>query len=505
MEVYLNTFIKKSNSTKRPTGGAAFNVTLKDGCNIINPVLVFAGIDNPTAYNYAYIPDFNRYYYVTNWEAYRDRWTVSLSVDVLASYKEQIGASTQYVSRSESAYNGNIIDDLYPAIGSYSRTEKNITSIWEGANTHSGSFVFSVANDVSAPTGASYYVTNYAGFEAIRAILFGQDFYDLILNGIWTPGNFVLSCKWFPVSFPVNGGRISKIALGHLSWDLPDDVNVYILSNEMVSNLVTSVSVPRHPQSKSRGAYLRHSPYTQYSVFFPPFGLFDIDPGTLYDITDISFNVVTDPISGIGTLAVTAGSALFAVYQNNIGVDIPLTSRDVDVGGLVTNGIAASVASGVADKAWRGVSISGLPASAASSGAAAAAGTTALSTQMASGIGPAIPAAGISVSGLGSFAVAGGIAMAAIGNAIKSTVPTSHNITGSSGSFAPYSWQPRLISSFINIADEHKDAGRPLMEERTISDLPGYVQVIDPHFEIAMTETEMAALISAASSGFFYE
>lgn len=496
MQVNLYTFNKKVNSTKRPSGGTSFNVVLKDGCNIINPVLVFAGIVNPTAYNYAYIPDFNRYYFVTNWEAYRDRWIVSLAVDVLASYKEQIGASTQYIGRSETTYNGDIIDDLYPAIGSYSRTEKTIASIWAGANAHSGSFVFSVANDVSAPTGASYYVTNYAGFEAIRTILFGQDFYDLILNGIWTPGNFVLSCKWFPVSFPVNGGRISKIALGHLTWDLPADVNVYILSNAMVSDLATSVTVPRHPQSDSRGAYLRHSPYTQYSIFFPPFGLFEIDPGALYDITNITFNVVTDPISGIGTLAVTAGTALFAVYQNNIGVDIPLTSRDVDVGGLVTNGIAAGMASAAADNAWRGISISGLPAGAAS------AGTTALSTQVTS---TAIPAAGAAVSGLGAFAVAGGIAMAAIGNAIKSTVPTSHNITGSSGSFAPYSWQPRLISSFINIADEHEEAGRPLLEERTIGDLSGYVQVIDPHFEIAMTDTEMTALISAATSGFFYE
>lgn len=486
MKIQLFQFNKKINSTKRPTGGTEFTITLKEGCDIINPTINLAGVNNPTAYNYAYIPDFKRYYYISNWEANRDRWTASMAVDVLASYRDQIGASTQYVSRAESAYNGNIVDDLYPTSGSYDREEKVFDSVWDGPNTHYGSFVFSIANDVSSPTGASYYVTDYKGFDAIRAILFGESFYDLILNGIWTPGDFVLSCRWFPVIFPVTGGRISAIYMGHLSWDLPSGVNVYQLSNQLTADLATSVQVPRHPQVSTRGNYLKLSPYTKYSVFFPPFGLFDIDAGTLYDIDNITFNVVVDPISGIGTLAVTSGTSLHAVYQNNIGVDIPLVSRDVDVGGLVTNGIAAGYAGQAAYAAAGNITF----------------GAPTLMTNPLTGssfVGASV------TGGLGAAALAAGVAAAAIGNAARSAVPTSRNITGSSGSFAPYSWQPRLISSFIDIVDEHVDAGRPLMASRTINTLAGYVQIPDPHFEIAMTDTEMSTLNHAAISGFFYE
>lgn len=438
---------------------------------MLNPVLVFSGINNPSSYNYAYIPDFRRYYYVTEWEANRNLWIVSLSVDVLASFKTEIGDSTCYIGRSESSYDGNIVDSLYPTVGAYTMRTTFFDSIWTEANTHSGEFVIGVANSVPTGTGACYYVTNYAGFDAIRSILYGDDFFELVQNSFWTPGDFILSCKWFPTAFPKNAGpnsgRLTAIELGSRSYNVPDNVNIYYLSSALSASNATSVEVPVHPQSESRGKYLKLSPYTKHSLFFPPFGLIDIDPGISYDLNTMFFEVIVDPLSGIGTLSVGGGFGIHTIAQTNIGVDIPMSSRDVNIGGMVSNGVAAGAAIGGVAKAAANI---------------ASAGT-----------------------GVGTLLTATGIATAAIGNAAASAIPTSQNVTTSSGSISQYGIQPRVISSFINIANENADTGRPLLQDKKINTLSGFVQIIDPHFEIAMTDSEMNELMRTAGSGFFYE
>ena len=71
--VNFYTFKKRMNSTMRPenafpavTPAATYYCILKAGCDVMSPVisLDYGIANNPTALNYAYIPDFNRYYFV---------------------------------------------------------------------------------------------------------------------------------------------------------------------------------------------------------------------------------------------------------------------------------------------------------------------------------------------------------------------------------------------------------------------------------------------------------
>lgn len=69
-KVYLHTFAKRDNSTKVPTvTGTEFSCVLKSGSGIMHPVLSFdLGIaGDPSQYNYAYIPAFERYYFIEEW------------------------------------------------------------------------------------------------------------------------------------------------------------------------------------------------------------------------------------------------------------------------------------------------------------------------------------------------------------------------------------------------------------------------------------------------------
>ena len=75
LEIKLYTFGKRENSTARPDGGVSFQARIWDGVGILSPQIVFSFQDNttnPTAYNYAYIPDFNRYYFIRDWQ-YKNR------------------------------------------------------------------------------------------------------------------------------------------------------------------------------------------------------------------------------------------------------------------------------------------------------------------------------------------------------------------------------------------------------------------------------------------------
>ena len=78
--------------------------TLREETDIISPSILIEA-ESLTGYNYARIPQFNRYYFVRSMEAVRKNlWRVNLEVDVLESFKTAIKA--QNVILADSAENG---------------------------------------------------------------------------------------------------------------------------------------------------------------------------------------------------------------------------------------------------------------------------------------------------------------------------------------------------------------------------------------------------------------
>lgn len=70
--------------------GITFSGYLRGESSVINPSFMLE-TDNPTSYNYCYIPDFNRYYFISNITSVRTNlWRIDCSVDVLMSYQSEI-------------------------------------------------------------------------------------------------------------------------------------------------------------------------------------------------------------------------------------------------------------------------------------------------------------------------------------------------------------------------------------------------------------------------------
>lgn len=83
---------------------------MRDESSIVDPVIVFESLDIPN-FNYVYIPIFNRYYYVTDITSVRHKlWQISLSVDVLMTYKEAILNCKGFIDRNEYVFNPYVID-----------------------------------------------------------------------------------------------------------------------------------------------------------------------------------------------------------------------------------------------------------------------------------------------------------------------------------------------------------------------------------------------------------
>lgn len=64
---------------------------LRNQTSVLSPSIRIESADNISTYNYAYISEFGRYYYITDIVSVRTNcWVVSLRCDVLMSYKDEI-------------------------------------------------------------------------------------------------------------------------------------------------------------------------------------------------------------------------------------------------------------------------------------------------------------------------------------------------------------------------------------------------------------------------------
>lgn len=96
------------------SGLKQYTGVFRDEVNVMTPVFQIETTDNLSGYNYAYIADFGRYYFVKDIKAVRNGlWEFSLAVDVLMSYKTQIMALTAVIRRNSNLFNLYINDNNY--------------------------------------------------------------------------------------------------------------------------------------------------------------------------------------------------------------------------------------------------------------------------------------------------------------------------------------------------------------------------------------------------------
>jgi hypothetical protein len=352
--VTLYPFDKRVNSTKQPfnvAGTLATSCELKSSCSVLQPVITFHDsiftsnnqIYAPTRYTYAYIPDFGRYYWINNWVWNNGIWAASLMCDVLASFKTEIGASTQYILRSATKSNPDIVDSkyltYYDAAVPMSDAVTAQTSIWNiniNASTPAdGFFIIGIVNNDTAAVGAtSYYAMAGSVMRKLISKLMAAPTWLNITDAsltadlqklMFNPMQYITTLMWIPIGLPgyTTMTPIHSIPFGWWSIDLNSSDNVYRLQQTDLRRTINpTINIPRHPQSSS-ARYLNLAPYSEYSVNFEPFGTFSMDPTKIYGAYGLRLRVDIDFITGRGRLGV------FAQFHDQADPSLTVESAEI--------------------------------------------------------------------------------------------------------------------------------------------------------------------------------
>lgn len=131
MNIFFYTSSAEPNSFPKVLGSAIrYQGELRDECDILNPVLTIEGLNPDTTFNYCYIPDFKRYYFITESSVVRTGLIqFNLHVDVLQSWSKEILELEAIISRNEYDFNNHLEDTRVPAWSNNMTSYKEPTNI----------------------------------------------------------------------------------------------------------------------------------------------------------------------------------------------------------------------------------------------------------------------------------------------------------------------------------------------------------------------------------------
>ena len=470
--VYKN-FSKRSNSTKRPTGGTVIqNVLLKDQCSIKNPIFEINTLD----FDINYVQTFGNYYWcdVNNLDGHRSE--LVCKIDNMATFKTQIGAYTGLIKYASSSDRVDITDPRNsPTVEMiHAHTDIAWAAGSDSFNT-TGTYILAFLSDKSGGSGlVKYAAFDWYGLSQFAAEFFSQNIIDELVKQFTNPTDALVSLIWLPISYnDVPGTVTSNLTVGRESITLSDSQCKIISDRKMPleSAAVVSLSWPLYPYTFSiRQTYLAKSPYSTIELFLPFVGNVPLSDDLIaYLDTGFKITGAIDILTGDIVYVLWIGTEKTATFNGNCATHMPIGSASYNAFGVV--GGAVTVVGGIA--AAVGVLATG--------GAAA----TALA--------------------------AGGAAAGGAASAVKSaSVHTQINGSNSSAIAAEMGISPR-ITIFTSVAAEpeitnFKTAhGLPYCKVDTVSNLSGYVQCFDASVSIPGDGTEQEAVNAMMNSGFYYE
>ena len=452
IQITFYKFEKKVNSTKLPTtAGITRTCDIKAPMSILEPRLEI--VWSPIQWNYCYIPAFNRYYFIQDITFDKGIWIVSCTVDVLASYKSEIGAASCYILRSSASSDGDIVDTKYPMTTSSTQHWRNpdINAFqWNGFNN--GWYVVGLQgnNDYSV-NGSIYYQltpTEFAkflkNFYANSSSSWWGNIDQGIINSLNKINDYITSCRWYPSSFTIDAtarnlivGGYDTGAKGYIVKENPLTVLTFVFNN-----------IPKHPKAAARGNYLNSAPYSRYVLRSGVTGTIALDPFYMKGCTNLAVEFFVDVTTGQAKTWVMADGTTFVETYGQFGVDVNLNGTEINIGGAIGNAMTA----------------------------------------------------------VGSIAVGDYVgALASVGNGIAALQPQVVGKASSGGYVQFYQPLSLLIDFYDIVDDDNAIMGRPLCAIDTPANLGGFMIVQDPNIEIAGTSMEANQINTYMTGGFFYE
>ena len=463
--VVLYKISKNENSTKQPTASDT-QITLScrvlDASSIISPTITITAPNNDVReYNYAYIEEFKRYYWINDIIYDANIWTLKLTCDVLATYKNEIGGTSLYVLRSANASNGYILDNYYqPTTDCIGGGMEFINETYFG---YGEAYILNIMGS-SEGTSTLYQLTPEGFMRFIKELYTTINDYgvfdDVIKKVVQffggNPVNLINSMFWVPSAFepfpPADMG--DEVVVG--SWRSGIEGKKLSRSRYQIFDAMPYLAIPKHPKASTRGAYLNVAPYSQYYINWAGCGTFPLDATKMVDTQYIGAQVYVEARTCEMSVRIFDASGGFTLADVKGLYGVPMNVNASSNGGSILGSVVGTIGK---------------------VGTAVATGGTSL-------------AIGAGVAGIGS-------AITAIEG-----MPTSSQ-TGNAGIVLSPSYLQPYFYDIMN--EDNARNGRPLCAVRTPASLGGFMIVQRGDVEIDGTFEEMKTIKQFLEGGFYYE
>lgn len=372
LTITLYSFAKRKNSTKRPDGltGEALQVVLKHPTSYISPAFL---LQRAGGFPFNYVEWDGWYYFIDDIVSTgNDRFEVRCSLDVLATLKTYIQATSAFVLYDETA-NSELPDSRLSV-----QTSKSVAAAsgqFRALGGHSfpgGTIVAGIVTD----DGVSFYAMDGTTADTllehinqneipnllpIPTISWVHSTVEEILDGIAeiidtigknmvtglrhilgskSASECIVSAKQLPVAIGSIEGSSGTIYLG--MWN--SSKSGKRITNRMVLDSC-DVAIPW-----TFTDWRRNNPYTELYLYIPYVGLVSLSPGDLMGASSLHIDASLDVISGDVLFEVRAGtgqlgeSQYIGQYSGNIAGTYAIGSSAVPYGQQVVMAIGATAA-----------------------------------------------------------------------------------------------------------------------------------------------------------------
>lgn len=275
---------KRVNSTSQTyTEVVSASCLLKESTDILRPTFSLSAQiigDALLTCNYMYVAAFGRYYWITGIQFIHGSWYVSGDVDVLASYKTEIGNTTAYVLRAASEYDEFLPDNHYALENTpYALNDWKAT----GLDT-TGCVVLTVLGNDGSDTEC-FYIVKTSDWTKIYSLLYTSNFlndYNTfwlniaqdIYNSVINPGDYISSALWLPISYSDISVSESHVYIAKTDTGV---MGKKINPGFLLAYKSITLTAPDHPQEATNGGWMRGNICCKDQIFLPGYGSMSLD------------------------------------------------------------------------------------------------------------------------------------------------------------------------------------------------------------------------------------
>ena len=486
---YWTGYSKRRNSTAKPTGtGTDVACTLLDDTNISTPRIRLRG---HTFFNvtYGYISDFGRYYFVTDISTVGTDTEILLTCDVLATFKSDILASTQYVCYSANAAKTWLVDTRIPLSkqSTVSRTGVSTSGMFYAngffvltVNGKNGCVAYCMAASMldqliqsvdtwrdnsiqgiltGATGGVSYqWGTVEECLESVGKMMIQG---DVVGNAYANAPSCIRSCIWVPfdaTAFDI--GSPQNIYLG----EYDTGVSAYQCKTGAVV-FTPSISIPWQHNDWRRGVC------EDLYLYLPFAGNIHLSADSLTHASALDIQVSISATDGTVCYRVSDGTYTIGTYGGSCCANYPIgINQQASAGQIIQTGIA-----GVEKQLSAAVNSSISPVSMAGAAASEMFGLAVSAYNVVN------TAYSTNPSTIGSF---GGGAGVGVGVTYITLTSVSHETIVT----------PDAMAATM---------GRPAMESMSLSGLTGFCQCANAHVAAPAQTHELDAIDTFLNNGFY--